>query len=76
MHQLGLVETRRRTAEMFRPEMSRHVCQGQPAVDVARVAQTEQVVEDCSRKESALAKLSSAGTAVPLRQRCAVRPHQ
>ena len=76
MHQLGLVETRRRAAEMFRAVVGGHISHGQPAVDIARMSQTEQMIEDGGGEESALAKLVDTGAAVPLRQRRAIRPHQ
>ena len=76
VHQLGLVETRRRAAQMFRAEVRGHVGRGQPPVDVAGMSQTEQMIEHGGGEESALAKLLRAGAAVPLRQGRAVLPHQ
>ena len=76
VHQLRLLETRRRAAEMFGPEMRGHVGGREPAVDIGGVPQAEQVIEQRRRQESALAKLLHAGAAVPLGQRRAVGAHQ
>src|SRR6202030_1750077 len=45
VHQLRLLEARRRTPEMLRPEMCRHLRRRQPAIDVAGMPEAEQLVE-------------------------------
>ena len=61
---------------MFGPKMRRHIHWRQPALDIAGVPQSEQVIEQRGAQKSALAKLLHAGAAVALGQRCAVRAHQ
>ena len=41
VHQLRHLEARRRAAQMLRPEMRGHLGGGQPAIDVAGMAQAE-----------------------------------
>src|SRR6202162_2268246 len=57
MHQLRLVEACRRPAEMFGAEMCGHFSRRQPAVDIARVSQAKQLIEEGCRKKSALAEI-------------------
>src|SRR6202041_360331 len=65
MHQLRLLEARRGSSKMLRPEMSRHLGRRQPAVDIAGVSETKQMVQHGAAQETSLAKLMGAGAAVP-----------
>src|SRR5579871_1360969 len=76
VHELRLLEAGRGAPEVLGAKMRRHLLAGEPSIDVARMTEAQQMIEQCFGQEAALAKIPYARAAMALRQRCAVLPDQ